>query len=668
MDLKIEKILCAIDFSEFSRGVIDYAAALAKTFNARLLIFHSIRSGEDAMFDTDIATLARDTPDRKIEAEAKIAGLMARTSVAWEPLVTFGDSVDQAAPLVDGGDIDLVVAASYGLTGLKRLLLGTIVERMARSLKCPMIVIPGRRRRKSHPVEPFSGISKIVVSCDFSPESVLALRYAYQFGLAWNAELHLLHAVEAPVAEHIVEPTEGPYEKVQQELQHQLNMRLGDLLPPTSPVPIRTGLLQGLPGEQVPAYAQGEHADLIAVGVHPQSRFQKVFKGSTTEALLRRSPCPVLVVPSDLPGKRTWSLPATRAVARTGIVMDKRFLDHITDEGHPEAPGRLKAVYDRLDAGGTMDHLIRIVPKPAAREDMLMVHSAEYLDKIAATAGKAHTALTPDTHASAESYPVALLAVGGIFEAIRQVHQGTVRNAFALIRPPGHHAEKSRALGYCLFNNVALGTKFAMNRLGLERILIVDWDVHHGNGTQHIFEGSRNVLFFSTHQYPHFPKTGYFTETGIGEGEGFTINIPLPKGYGDGEYITIFKRLLRPVAFQFNPDMILVSAGFDIHPRDPLGAMRVSPAGFAALTRCLMEMADICCEGRLVLALEGGYDRAAVAESVPAVLDELSDKTRTDPSILERSADPKKIRYILSRSIPVYQPFWNSIGRREDHL
>ncbi len=347
---------------------------------------------------------------------------------------------------------------------------------------------------------------------------------------------------------------------------------------------------------------------------------------------------------------------------RTGIVWDPRYLDHHTDNGHPESRQRLKAIYEMLEQIQFQRHFIEIAPRMATDEEILLVHSQQYLQKIAATHGLESVALTGDTHTSAESYKIASLAVGGLLEAVAKVADAKMANAFALVRPPGHHAEKSRAMGFCLFNNIALAAAFAQRKLGMQRILIIDWDVHHGNGTQHLFESDRSVMFFSIHQYPHFPGTGFFTETGIGPGEGFTVNLPIPKGYGDGEYAAILSALLPPLAAEFEPDLILVSAGFDMHPADPLGGMRVTPRGFAAMTRCIMDLADSCCQGKLVLALEGGYAVDVIGESVKAVLLEMADLTTTSPTELARQARPKKVLYALKRSVNVQRQYWKSLA------
>jgi acetoin utilization deacetylase AcuC-like enzyme len=347
----------------------------------------------------------------------------------------------------------------------------------------------------------------------------------------------------------------------------------------------------------------------------------------------------------------------------TGIVKDRRYLNHLTPDEHPENRQRLEAVYTMLDQEDMRNRFVEIPPRPAEKETILLVHSAAHFEKIAATAGQEFTALTPDTHTSAQSFETALLAVGGLLEAVNRVVAGELHNAFALVRPPGHHAEKSRAMGYCIFNNVAVAAQYARKILGLKRVLIVDWDVHHGNGTEHIFEKDDAVLFFSIHQYPHFPGTGFFTEAGIGRGQGYSVNLPIPNGYGDAEYAAMFESILRPLALEFEPELIIVSAGFDIHHSDPMGAMRVTPKGFAAMTRSLMLLADTCCQGRLAMSLEGGYHLKTIAASVKTVLNEMSDATRCDPVELVAAANRKKLDYVMKRSLQVHRYHWKCFSR-----
>lgn len=345
----------------------------------------------------------------------------------------------------------------------------------------------------------------------------------------------------------------------------------------------------------------------------------------------------------------------------TGIVKDDIYLAHRPAPGHPESHRRLNAIYEMLNTHRNQGEFIHMASRLARREELLLVHTPEHLERIAATSGRQGLALTADTHTSADSYQAARMAAGGLFEAIDQVVKGTIANAFVLARPPGHHAERSRAMGYCLFNNIALGAAYARKILGLERVLIVDWDVHHGNGVQHIFEQDPSVLYFSVHQYPLFPGTGVYTETGRGPGEGYTINIPLSRGYGDGEYLLLFEHILWPVALAFKPDLILVSAGFDTHHKDPIGGMRMTQVGFAALTQNLMSIAETCCERRLVMTLEGGYHLKALKYSVQAVLEEMSGRTQTDMDVIRAGADFKKINSVIRRCKQVHDTYWPSL-------
>ena len=310
-------------------------------------------------------------------------------------------------------------------------------------------------------------------------------------------------------------------------------------------------------------------------------------------------------------------------MAKTGIVKDPRYLNHITSENHPESHHRLEVIYEMLDQDDMAGKYKEIPPRFATEEEVELIHTPGYISKVAATAGKSHTMLDPDTRTSPKSYEAAMLAVGGLLESIDKVMAGDVDNSFALVRPPGHHAESDRGMGFCLFNNVAIGASYAIERHSLERILIVDWDLHHGNGTQHSFYSDQRALYFSTHQFPYYPGTGSFEETGAGHGKGFTVNVPLSGGQGDEDYLRIFKRILKPVSLQFQPQLILVSAGFDTYFRDPLGAMKITPQGFAGLSKSLLEMADSSCQGKIAFVLEGGYHLDGLQESVKAVLKEL---------------------------------------------
>ncbi len=302
------------------------------------------------------------------------------------------------------------------------------------------------------------------------------------------------------------------------------------------------------------------------------------------------------------------------------IVTDPWYLKHSNGAGHPESPERLQAVERLLASWPYRERLLQVPAREATLEELTRVHSEPYVRLIEDTARRQYTMLDPDTGATADSYRAALRAAGGGIEAVEAVLRGRAASAFALVRPPGHHAERDRAMGFCLFNNIAVAAAHLLSAAGLQRVLIVDWDVHHGNGTMHAFYGSADVLYLSLHQYPHYPGTGRIEEAGRGAGEGYSVNVPLPGGQGDADYLYVFRRLFEPLARQFRPEMILVSAGFDPHRNDPLASMAVSGWGFAAMTRTLGSLAGELCGGRLALFLEGGYALSALTEGVDRVL------------------------------------------------
>lgn len=347
---------------------------------------------------------------------------------------------------------------------------------------------------------------------------------------------------------------------------------------------------------------------------------------------------------------------------KTGIVKDRRYLNH-GSAYHPESPARLEAIYAMLEQSDMDGHFIDIAPRYADREEIALVHDPQHIKEVAETAGKAHSFLDADTETTPDSFDTALLAAGGFLNAVDEVLSGSVDNAFALIRPPGHHASRQHSAGFCLFNNIALGAMHALNRRGINRILIVDWDLHHGDGTANIFYNDKRVLYFSTHQYPCYPGTGAVEETGREGGAGYTINVPLRPGAGNAQYVKVFRRLLEPVALAFKPELVLVSAGFDIHTQDLLGSMKVTSRGFAYLTRILMNIADACCQGRLVLTLEGGYHVEGQAASVRAVLKELCDETHVSEEELFRIENEAEERFtpiepLINRVISQIDPFW----------
>jgi acetoin utilization deacetylase AcuC-like enzyme len=303
------------------------------------------------------------------------------------------------------------------------------------------------------------------------------------------------------------------------------------------------------------------------------------------------------------------------------LIFSSKFLDHQTPPGHPERVERAEVMQSVVAAwtqrGGVMHE-----PRPATRAELLRIHSVQHLDAIDRTAGRA-VSLDPDTATSPESRDVALLAAGAALGGVDAIVQSRATRLMALVRPPGHHAERDRAMGFCLYNNVAAAAAHALS-LGMERVVIMDYDVHHGNGTQWIFYDDPRVLYISTHQYPFYPGTGAAEDVGRGKGAGFTLNVPLEAGATDGDYHDVFKGLVIPVIDQFKPELVLISAGFDAHERDPLARMRLSTHGYATLTKSLCDTADTHCHGRVVAVTEGGYDLIALKaclESSVSILD-----------------------------------------------
>jgi len=302
----------------------------------------------------------------------------------------------------------------------------------------------------------------------------------------------------------------------------------------------------------------------------------------------------------------------------TGYVYDDVFLKHVSS-GHPESPQRLKTIMQRLEEENLISQLKKIPVQEASEQDLLRVHDKEVIKRVQEASQNAPCWLDMDTYVAPRSYEAARCAAGGGIQLVTAIQEGTIQNGMALIRPPGHHATALKSMGFCLFNNIAIAARYLQKQFEVSRIAIFDWDVHHGNGTQDIFYDDPSVLYISTHLFPHYPGTGYQQETGVGQGQNTTLNIPLSHGVSRDLYLERFKKALE-IMHQFSPDFILISAGFDSHAADPLGGMSLFEADFAFMTRQICEIARSACQGKVASFLEGGYNLEALAASVVAHL------------------------------------------------
>jgi len=310
---------------------------------------------------------------------------------------------------------------------------------------------------------------------------------------------------------------------------------------------------------------------------------------------------------------------------KTGFIHDARFLEHDTGPGHPECSARLSETISFLQSQAWFNSLISIEAEKADLKNILDVHDAAYVRRAEEMCRSGSSYLdSMDVSICTESYDIALLAAGSTIQLADDVVNNHVDNAFALLRPPGHHAENAMAMGFCLFNNIAVLARYLQNTHGLNKIAIIDWDVHHGNGTQHLFEEDPSVLYISTHQYPFYPGTGSYSETGMGKGSGATLNCPMPAGATDQNYKQAFIEQILPKIDDFKPEFILISAGFDAHQADPLAEINLSTESFGWMTERIMEKANHYCDNRVISLLEGGYNLAALAKCVGKHLETLS--------------------------------------------
>ncbi len=348
---------------------------------------------------------------------------------------------------------------------------------------------------------------------------------------------------------------------------------------------------------------------------------------------------------------------------RVGVVRDERYLDHKPGHTHPEHPRRLRAVYRMLDEdfpGG----LMRLGPELASLEQLERVHSSAYIERVLKTSEHDFTSLAPDTPASAKTYLAAWLAVGGCVKGLEALMAGECEACFSLVRPPGHHALPDRAGGFCIFNNLGITARIAMGVYGLERILLVDWDVHHGNGLNNLFYEEKKVLYFSSHDPHLYPYSGGWEDTGRGEGEGYTVNIPLPRELEDEEWLYIYREVLGPMVRRYAPQLILVDAGFDGHHDDPIGRSRFTEKAYGWLTRLFLDLREEVDKPPLLLALEGGYNPRALAGCVREVLMVLTGKAEREnlpAGETERSRNMvKRLRAIHGK-----HGVWVDKGRQE---
>jgi len=333
------------------------------------------------------------------------------------------------------------------------------------------------------------------------------------------------------------------------------------------------------------------------------------------------------------------------------VFFDPVFEEHKTGYGHPERPERLRASLGALEESGLLDAVDIRPPADATLRDIGLIHSQKYIEQVQRVSEGGGGQLDMDTTLSEASYRAALRAAGALVNSVDGCLSGEFSRSFCLVRPPGHHALPNRGMGFCVFNNVAVGARYATSRKGLDRIMIVDWDAHHGNGTQDVFYKDPSVMYVSLHQYPHYPGTGEVDETGQGNGKGYTINLPFPAGTGEEHYLEAFERVIIPAGRRFAPDLVMVSAGYDSHVGDLLCSMRLNDLSYRKMTGLLVGLAKECCNGRLIVTLEGGYNLEAMARSVVQTTGALAGvEVSGKDEAAEATASAGKAKEIISRA------------------
>ncbi|MEE4263268.1 MAG: histone deacetylase [Desulfobacteraceae bacterium] len=344
------------------------------------------------------------------------------------------------------------------------------------------------------------------------------------------------------------------------------------------------------------------------------------------------------------------------------VIKDERYTQHLNGIFHLENPKRIKAIHAMLQDPALAGRWSEVMPRLASPQELAWVHTPGYIEQVAQTAGEPLFAFDMDTQTTEKSYETARLAAGGVFSLIDSICNEEGKRGFAFIRPPGHHAEPDKAMGFCLFNNTALGAMYLRHRWNARRVLIVDIDAHHGNGAQTAFYDRADVLYFSLHQFPCYPGTGNLGEVGRGKGEGFTVNVPLAKGHGDRDFARIIYFLLNPIAREYQPDMILVTCGFDLYRHDRLAGMDGTPAGYALITRLLLEIAEAVSGGRILFIMEGGYSIKGIQECGLRVMQELCDVQTLNRKKLEKIKRSKPSRFsVLKKVMEVQRKYWKAL-------